>query len=128
MQNTPCLEHFWKLTCRKNERRSGAQHISKSKRTKHTNAGALGSCDVEKVNAAVARSTFPSQNAQSTPFSDHFSKLRCRKNARNCGPKHIYPSQKVKNTTHVRTTFQRSDVVLRGRRKGFCTLPKVRKT
>ena len=37
------------------------------------------SCDVEKVHAVVARSTFSSQNAQSTPCSDHFWKLPCRK-------------------------------------------------
>ena len=30
-------------------------------------------------------------------------------------------------TQHARTTFEGSDVVLRGRRKGFCTLPKVSK-
>ena len=30
------------------------------------------SCDVAKVHAVVVRSTFPSQNVQSTPFSDHF--------------------------------------------------------
>ena len=46
-------------------------------------------CDVEKVHAVVARSTFPSQNAQNTPFSDYFWKLRCRKSARRCGAKHI---------------------------------------
>ena len=28
-------------------------------------------------------------------------------------------------TPHARTTFEGSDFVLRGRRKGFCTLPKV---
>ena len=39
----------------------------------------FGSCDVEKVHAVVARSTFPSQNVQNTAFSDHFWKLRCRK-------------------------------------------------
>ena len=49
----------------------------------------FGSCDVEKVHAVVARSTFPSQNVQNTPGSDHFWKLRCRKSARRCGAKHI---------------------------------------
>ena len=49
----------------------------------------FGSCDVEKVPAVVARSTFPSQNAQNTPGSDHFWKLRCRKSARRCCAKHI---------------------------------------
>ena len=56
------------------------------------------SCDVEKVHAAVARSTFPSQNVQSTPFSDHFWKLRCRKSARRCGAKHISKSKCTKHT------------------------------
>ena len=37
----------------------------------------FGSCDVEKVHAVVARSTFPSQNVQSTSASDDFWKLRC---------------------------------------------------
>ena len=47
----------------------------------------FGSCDVEKVHAFVAQSTFPSQNVQSTSCSDHFWKLRCRKIARRCGAK-----------------------------------------
>ena len=58
----------------------------------------FGSCDVEKVDAVVARSTFPSQNAQNTPFSDHFWKLRCRKSARRCGAKHISKSKCAKHT------------------------------
>ena len=53
----------------------------------------FGSCDVEKVHAVVARSTFPSQNVQNTPFSDHFWKLQCRKSARRCGAKHIWKSK-----------------------------------
>ena len=52
---------------------------------------------VEKVHAVVARSTFPSQNVQNTPGSDHFWKLRCRKSARRCGAKHI---SKWKCTKH----------------------------
>ena len=58
----------------------------------------FGSCDVEKVHAVVARSTFPSQNVQSTPGSDHFWKLRCRKSARRCGAKHISKSKCIKHT------------------------------
>ena len=57
------------------------------------------SCDVEKVHAVVARSTFPSENVQNTPTSDHFLKLRCRKSARRCGAKHI---SKWKCTKHTR--------------------------
>ena len=57
----------------------------------------FGSWDVEKVHAVVARSTFPSQNVQNTPFSDHFWKLRCRKSARRCGAKHISKSKCTKH-------------------------------
>ena len=58
----------------------------------------FGSCDVEKVHAVVARSTFRSQNVQNTPGPDHFWKLRCRKSARRCGAKHT----KSKCTKHTR--------------------------
>ena len=51
----------------------------------HHSRTTFGSWDVEKVHAVVARSTFRSQNAQSTPGPDHFWKLRCRKSARGCG-------------------------------------------
>ena len=57
----------------------------------------FGSCDVEKVHGVVARSTFPSENVQSTPAPDHFCTLRCRKSARRCGAKHI---SKWKCTKH----------------------------
>ena len=100
----------------------------------------FGSCDVEKVHAVVARSTFPSQNVQNTRGSDHFWKLRCRKSARRCGAKHISKSKVLKTgglgpllevamskkctplwrdahfqvkmckTHHARTTFGGSDV------------------
>ena len=56
----------------------------------------FGSCDVEKVHAVVARSTFRSQNVQNTS-SDHFWKLRCRKSARRCGAKHISKSKCTKH-------------------------------
>ena len=58
----------------------------------------FGSWDVEKVHAVVARSTFPSQNVQNTPCSDHFWKLRCWKSARRCGAKHISKSKCTKHT------------------------------
>ena len=100
----------------------------------------FGSWDVEKVHAVVARSTFPSQNVQSTPSSDHFWKFTCRKSARRCGAKHISKSKCTKHlssgpllevemskkctplwreahfqvktykTPHVRATFGSSDV------------------
>ena len=53
----------------------------------------FGSCDVEKVHAVVARSTFPSQNVQSTSASDHFWMFRCRKSARRCGVNRVCKSK-----------------------------------
>ena len=47
----------------------------------------------------MARSTFPSQNVQNTPAPDHFWHLRCRKNARRCGAKHISKSKCTKYST-----------------------------
>ena len=58
----------------------------------------FGSCDVEKVHAVVARSTFPSQNVQNTSASDRFWKSRCPKSARRCGAKHISKSKCTKHT------------------------------
>ena len=58
----------------------------------------FGSSDFEKVHTVVARSTFPSQNVQNTPLSDHFWKFRCRKSARRCGAKHISKSKCTKHT------------------------------
>ena len=52
----------------------------------------------EKLHAAVARSTFSSQNVQNMSWADHFLKLRCRKIARRCSEKHIFKS---KCTKHV---------------------------
>jgi len=127
VENTPGSDHFWELRC-------------------------------EKVHAVVARSTFPSQNAQNSSVSEHFWKLTCRKSRRRCDAKHISKSKSIKHTRfgalleverskkctplwreahfqvkmlktpHACTTFEGSGVVLRGRRKGFCTLPKVSKT
>ena len=59
----------------------------------------FGIWDVEKVHPAVARSAFRSENVQSTPASDHFWKLRCRKSAHRCGAKHISKSKLYKTHT-----------------------------
>ena len=62
----------------------------------------FGSWNVEKLHAVVARSTFPSQNAQKTPCSDHFWSFRCRKKT--------HFEVKMYKTHHARTTFGASDV------------------
>ena len=66
---------------------------SKSNLAKAAGAEPAGQMRDEKSHAVVARSTFPSQNVQNTPTSDHFWKLRCRKSARRCGAKHISKSK-----------------------------------
>ena len=99
----------------------------------HQDRTTFGSCDVEKVHAVVARSTFevkmlkPSRVRTFFGSGDvekvhavvprHFEvkmykahhgrstwKLRCRKSARRCGAKHI-PKFKKYKTHHSRTTF-----------------------
>ena len=48
-----------------------------SRLAKAAGAEPAGQMIDEKLHAVVARSTFPSQNVQSTPTLDHFWKLRC---------------------------------------------------
>ena len=71
---------------------------SKSRLAKAAGAEPAGQMRDEKLHAVVARSTFPGQNVQNTPFSDHFWKLRCPKSARRCGAKHISKSKCTKHT------------------------------
>ena len=71
---------------------------SKSRLAKAAGAEPAGQRRDEKLHAVVARSTFPSQNVQNTPLSDHFWKLQCRKSARRCGAKHISKSKCTKHT------------------------------
>ena len=70
---------------------------SKSRLAKAAGAKPAGERRDEKLHAVVARSTFPSQNAQNTRCSEHFWKLRCRKSARRCGAKHISKSTCTKH-------------------------------
>ena len=70
---------------------------SKSRLAKAAGAEPAGQMRDEKLHAVVARSTFPSQNVQSTTTSDHFWKLWCRKSARRCGAKHICKSKCAKH-------------------------------
>ena len=48
VQNTSVSDDFWKLRCRKSARRCGANHISKSKCTKHTMFGPLLEVEMSK--------------------------------------------------------------------------------
>ena len=71
---------------------------SKSRPVKAAGAEACGQRRKQKLHAAVAKSTFGSQNAQNMTCSEHFFKFRCRKIARRCGEKRIW---KWKCTKHV---------------------------
>ena len=77
---------------------------SKSRLAKAAGAEPAGQMRDEKLHAVVARSTYRSQNAQNTPFSDHFWKLRCRKK---CTPlwREAHFQVKMYKTLGVRTTF-----------------------
>ena len=76
----------------------GPKHICQSKCTKHHTVGAIFCrSDVQKWHAAVARSTFVSQNAQTTTCSDQFWKVRCPKMVRRCGAKRICKSKCTKH-------------------------------
>ena len=80
---------------------------SKSRLAKAAGAEPAGQMRDEKVHAVVARSTFPSQNAQNTSVSDHFWKLRCRKK---CTPlwREAHFEVKMYKTPQCRTTFGNS--------------------
>ena len=123
---------------------------SKSRLAKAAGAEPAGQMRDKKLHAVVAQSRFRNQNVQNAPGPDHFWQLRCRKSARRCGVKHISKSKctkhtmfgpllevamskkctplwreahfevKMLKTPHVRATFGRSGVVLRGRRRGLC--------
>ena len=85
---------------------------SKSRLAKAAGAEPAGQMRDEKLHAVVARSTFPSQNVQNTPTSDHFLKLRCRKSARRCGAKHISKSKVSKTReAHVKVKMYKTHQV-----------------
>ena len=74
VQNTPFLDHVWKLRCRKSACRCGAKMCE-------------AHFEVKMYKTHHARTC-----------SDHFWKLRCRKSARRCGAKHISRSKCTKHT------------------------------
>ena len=79
VQSTPCTDHFWRFRCRK--KCTPLWHEAHFQVKMYKALGVrttFGSWDVEKVHAVVARSTFPSQNVQNTPCTDHFWRFRCR--------------------------------------------------
>ena len=70
---------------------------SKSRLVKAAGAESCGQRRNQKLHAAVARSTFPSQNVKKLTVSEHFLKLRCGKIARRRGEKHFSKSKCTKH-------------------------------
>ena len=70
---------------------------SKSRPVKAAGAEVSAQRRNQKLHAAVAKSTFESQNVQNMTASEHFCLFRCRKIARRCGEKHIRKSKCTKH-------------------------------
>ena len=71
-----------------------ASRVSRKKGlVKAAGAESRGQRKNQKLHAAVARSTFRSQNVQNTIFLEHFLKLRCWKIACRCGEKRMSKSK-----------------------------------
>ena len=102
---------------------------SKNRLAKAADAEPAGQMRDEQLHVVVTRSTFRSQNVQSTPGLGHFWKLRCQKSVQ-CTPlcREAHFQVKMYKAHHARTTFDASYVVSRGRHKGLCTLSKMCKT
>ena len=75
----------------------------------HQHRSTFKSCDVEKVHAVVAQSTFRTQNCKKLTGSEYFWKLRCRKSACGCSAP-TFRSQKCKKNWQVQSTFGSWDV------------------
>ena len=73
---------------------------SKSRLVKAAGAESCGQRRNQKLHAAVARSTFSSENVQNMSGSDRFLKLRCRKIARRWREAHF--QVKMYKTLHSR--------------------------
>ena len=118
-------------------------HFQVNMHKTHQDRTTCGSCDVEKVHAVVARSTFASQNLQNTPCSDgakHISKPKCTKHtssgpllevemSKKCTPlwREAHFEVKMLKAQHVRTTFGRDCAPCQkwAKREGFVACPKT---
>ena len=70
---------------------------SKSRLVKAAGAESCGQRSNQNLYAAVARSTFSSENAQKLTVSEDFFKFRCRKIALRCGERHMCKSKCTKS-------------------------------
>ena len=102
---TSCSEHFLKLRCRETARRCGANHISKSKCTKHTRCGPLlavemskkctplwrkAHFDVKMCKTHKVRTTFWSWDVEKVHAVVAQSTFRCQNVQNTQGPDHFW--------------------------------------
>ena len=89
-QNMRCLEHFCTFRCRKMAHGCAplwrkAHFEVKMYKTRQLRSTFCSSA-VEKMHAAVAKSTCGNENAQNMRCLEHFCTFRCRKMAHGCAP------------------------------------------
>ena len=96
-KNTSRSDHSWKLRCRKSARRCGANHISKSKCTRHTNVGPLLEVEMSKKCTPLWREAHFEVKMYKTPRSDFCWTFRARFAWQAQGYVHL-----VKNEPNVR--------------------------
>ena len=132
---TPQLRSTFKswddLRCRKSARCYGTKqaHFEVKTYKAHQRRTTFGSWDVEKVHAVVVRSTFPSQNVQSTPAPDHFWKLRCRKSAVYVVVvRSTFPIQNVQRHNMLEPLLKVQMWFCVAGARNLCALPNVSKT
>ena len=70
---------------------------SKSRPVKAAGAESGGQRINQKLHAAVAKSTFGSENVKKLRVREHFSKFSCRKIVRHCGETYILKSKPTKH-------------------------------
>ena len=98
----------------------------KSRLAKAAGAEPAGQMKDENLHAVVARSTFASEKNLKTPHA--LLEVEMSKKCTLLWREAHFDVKMYKAPPHVRATFGRWSVVLRGRRKGLCTLSKVSKT
>ena len=99
-QNTSVRDQFLMWRSRKMARRCGAKHICNSKCTKHLSMGPIFDVTISKKgHAAVARSTFATQNAQNTSVRDPFLMWRSRKKGHAAVARSTFATQNAQNTS-----------------------------
>ena len=105
-----------------------AKHMSKSKCTKHIIVGPLLEVEMSKKCTPLWREAHFQVKMLKTPGDwTTFGSWDVEK-VHAVVVRSTFRSQNCKKNWGIRSSFWRSDAVLRGRCKGFCTLPKVSKT